>query len=247
MGGYPVALQLYTVRDHMARNVAGTLAKVRDIGYEYVEVADTHGLGYAEFRELLGNAGLKPASLMLGYDVVAGDPAAALDAARAMGVKYVAVPMIDPARTPDKDSWLRCARALDAAGARLREQDVRLCYHNHAHEFQQFDGQYILDLLMGAAPNVEVELDVFWVRYAGLNPVMFLEKYKDRTPLVHVKDMADLRSRAFTEVGQGILAWPEILRAAREAGARWYIVEQDTCAGDSLESAKSSLQFMIAQ
>ncbi len=245
----PFALQLYTVRDHMEQDVAGTLAKVKAIGYNYVEVAGTYGLTEAAFQALLEKNSLKAISAHVGYDDVVHDTAKVVRIAQTFGVKYIAIGGIDGRLTPDKQGWIACGKALDAGGARLREAGIRLCYHNHAHEFHAIDGEYPFDILFGAAnpENLAAQIDVFWVRYADLNPATWIAKYSGRCPLIHAKDMRDTKSRAFAEVGSGILDWHAILAAGAEAGAHWYIVEQDVCPGDSLASARISAEFMVKQ
>ena len=243
------ALQLYTVRDHLEKDPAATLARVKEMGYHYVEIGGTYGLTQAAFKGLLGKAALKPISAHTGYDDVTKNVESVIDMAKEYGIKYVAIGGIDRRLTPDKAGWAACGQALDAAGAKLREAGIILNYHNHSHEFELLDGEYPLDILLNAArpENLAAQIDTFWVRYADLNPVMFIKKYAGRCPLLHIKDMKDKKSRAFAEVGSGILNWREIFDAAAEAGTKWYIVEQDSCAGDSLASAALSADFMAKQ
>ncbi len=249
MGGLKFALQLYTVRDHLDKDVPGTLAKVKKIGYHYVEGSGTHGLTHEAFQKHLEKAGLKACSIHVGYDDVTRDVSKVIELAALYRVKYVAIGGIDSKLTPDRKGWTSCGEALDAGGAALRAAGIQLCYHNHAHEFQPIDGEYPLDLLLGAArpENLAAQIDVFWVRYAGLDPVAIINRWSGRCPLIHVKDMASAKSRAFAEVGLGILHWPEIFAAAIQAGVAWYIVEQDVCPRDSLESAAESAEFMAKQ
>jgi len=243
MAKYPYALQLYTVRDHLEKDVRGTLAKVKQAGYDYVEVAGAHGLTYAQFRGTLDEAGLEAVSVMTGFDEATGTVEGQIEAAKALGVKYAVIPYTDPQAMPDKAAWVNRAKELDAQGAALRKAGIRLCYHNHAHEFEKFDGAFAFDIIFdtAAAENLAAEIDTFWVQYAGVDPVEVIGKYRGRCPLVHVKDM---RGKDFAEVGRGSMDWGRILPAAEEAGARWYIVEQDTCEGDSLESAAISAAYM---
>jgi len=246
MGKLHYALQLYTVRDHLDKDVAGSLQRVREIGYNHVEVAGTNGLSAVEFKKLLDNARLRPISAHTGYDDVVNRTPEVVEMAHALGVKYVAIGGIDRNLTPDKAGWQACGRALDAAGARLREAGIVLNYHNHAHEFERIGDEYPLDILMAAASpeNLAAQIDTFWLRYAGLNPVGLITRYAGRCPLLHVKDMLDVKSRAFTEMGNGIIDWREVFEAALSAGTKWFIVEQDVCRNDSMASAATSAQFM---
>lgn len=246
MAKHPFALQLYTVRDHMAVNPGETLKQVKKIGYDAVELAGLAGLSPTEFKKRLNEAGLKAISAHVGYEEVASNPGAVIEMAATLGLKYVAVAKIDPALTPDRGGWIKCANVLDAGGAQMRKAGLKLCYHNHAHEFQWLEGQLPLDILFDhAAPeNLAAQLDLFWIQYAGSNPVDILQRYSGRCPLVHVKEMLDMKSRAFAEMGEGILKWDLIFKAAEQAGVEWYIVEQDACARDSIDSARISAGFM---
>jgi len=249
MGSLPYALQLYTVRDHLDRDLAGTLKQVKAMGYDYVELAGLAGRTAREWRELLDELGLAAVSSHVGYAEVTGDVDAAVTDANLLGLKYIVVPYLGADMAPDKAAWLTCARKLDAAGAKIREAGLQLCYHNHAHEFERYDGEYIFDLLYRETKpeHLAAEIDTYWVQYGGADPVATIRRYAGRCPLLHIKDMTAEEPRTFAEVGKGIMDWPAIFAAGKEAGAEWYIVEQDTCAGDSLESARISAEFMARQ
>ncbi|MCX5772223.1 MAG: sugar phosphate isomerase/epimerase [Candidatus Hydrogenedentes bacterium] len=233
------------MRNHLEINPASTLRKVRGAGYEYVELAGTVGLEPPLFKKLLSDAGLKPISAHLPYANVVGDPASAADYARLFEVDYLVVPIIDRDLTPDQAGWTNCGKALGRAGAALRTAGITLCYHNHGHDFERVEDVYPIDLLADAAApeNLVLELDTYWIKYAGLDPAATLEKYAGRCPLLHIKDMAG-KARAFAEIGRGVIHWPDIFEKGAAAGVRWYIVEQDTCSGDSIESARISAIYL---
>jgi sugar phosphate isomerase/epimerase len=250
MGKLRFALQLYTVRDHLDKNVPETLHDVKAAGYDFVELGGTPpNTTPQEFKSMLNDAGLKPISTHIGYQQATQDVSEGIELAQFYQVKYVVVGGIDPKLTPDKAGWAACGRALSEGGGRLVDAGIHLCYHNHAHEFQRIEGEFPFDVLLGAADpaNLSGQIDTFWVQYANIDPVTVIEKYSGRCPLLHVKDMADARSRAFAEVGRGIMDWNAIFRAAVAAGTKWYIVEQDTCARDSIDSVRISAAFMSEQ
>ena len=184
-----------------------------------------------------------------GYEPVTQNPAAVIRSADILGVKFAVVGGIDRALTPNRAGWEACGAALDAAGKVLREAGIQLCYHNHAHEFEKIRDAYPHDILFAAAApeNLMAEIDTFWVEYAGLKPSAVIAKFEGRCPLLHVKDMTDKHSRAFAEVGQGVMDWPAVFDAGAAAGVEWYIVEQDACARDSLSSIQTSAEFMVRQ
>ena len=250
-------VQLYTVREQITRDPAGTLKQIAAIGYRELEVLQPTLTTIAPIALPLG---LALTSVHLddatakgeGFDAFLGD-------ARRLGLQYVVVASIPPdERTTDRARFdatvarlSRMSRAAAAAG-------LQLCYHNHAFEFgQDRDGTRWLDVLMHgtADAGLQLELDVFWASFAGTDPVTVLEQYKKRVSLVHLKDrnpngrisVTDAASpNDFVEVGSGALDFPAILAAARQAGIRHYFVEQDETPGDPLDSLRRSYGYLTA-
>ena len=246
MAKHPYALQLYTVRDHLATNVPDTLKQVKKIGYDNVEIADLAGLPPEEFKKYLKDAGVRAISVTVTFEQLTASVATVMELARVFDVKFVAVGTPPSTLVHDKAGWFKCAKILDTAGAQLRQAGIQLCYHNRTVEFQWLEGDMVLDLLLknSSPDNLKIELDTFWAQYAGAKPITILEKLTGRCPLLHVKDMLDSKSGAFAEMGEGILKWDDIFKAAEQAGVEHYIVEQDACARDSMESARISALFM---
>jgi len=140
------------------------------------------------------------------------------------------------------------AKLANEVGQKLAEAGMAFCYHNHSFEFQKFDGEYGLDILYGnSCPAcLKAQLDTYWVQHGGENPAAYITKYSGRVPLVHLKDMTAGENPTFTEIGNGILDWPAIFTASEAAGTEWFIVEQDVCAGPSLDSARISFENLVA-
>jgi sugar phosphate isomerase/epimerase len=244
MAQIPIALQMYTLRNESARDFIGTLREVAKIGYAGVEFAGTAGLSAAELRRLLDDLNLRVAGSHVGLDALEGDLSAALDFTQAIGSAFVVCPYLPEERRKSADDYRVLAEILNRAGAACKQRELQLCYHNHAFEFQRFDGQYALDLLFSATDPelVKGELDTYWIRKGGADPAAYIRQYAGRCPLIHLKDMAADEKQSFAEVGEGTLDWPAIFQASEAGGARWYIVEQDTCPGPPLESVRLSLK-----
>jgi sugar phosphate isomerase/epimerase len=250
MATLPVALQLYTVRDHASEDFVGTLKQVAGIGYAGVEFAGvTGGLSPKELKALLDDLGLKMAGSHTGLEVLESDPNEAVDFAKTMDTEYITVPYLADNRRKTAEDWSQTAASMNRIGSQLKGLGLQLCYHNHSFEFQKFDGKTGMDILYGASDPelVKAEVDVYWVQHGGEDPVEFLKRYKGREPLIHMKDMANDEKRSFAEVGTGILDMPAIVEAATAGGAKWLIVEQDVCPGDPMESVRISFQNMKEQ
>ena len=242
----PVALQLYTVRDEMARDPAGTLKRVADIGYENVECAGLAGLSVEAFRQACDAAGLSIVSAHQGLPE-GGAVGAFVADMRTLGTAFTVTGIPGELRGSAGGYRTHAKRCEEAAFA-LGEAGITLCYHNHSFEFERFDGTYGLDILyQSSAPDsLQAQIDLYWVQHGGEDPAAYILKWKDRCKLLHLKDMAGDETRSFAEVGEGILDWPSIFRAAEEIKPAWYIVEQDVCAGPSLESAEISFDNLKA-
>lgn len=239
----PVALQIYTVRDEAARDFNGTLRRIAELGYDGVELANTADLEAVELRALLDQAGLRLAGCHVPLERLENALEDALDYQAALGSTHVVCPFIPPDRRNSADDYRKVAASLNRAGAAARERGITFCYHHHSFEFQRFEGVSGMDILFGETQPtlVKAELDTYWIRHGGEDPAGYIREFVGRAPLIHVKDMAAGEERDFAEVGEGILDWPTILEACKEAGTEWLIVEQDRCARPPLESAAISL------
>lgn len=227
-----IALQLYTVRNETARDFAGTLRKVADIGYTAVELAGYGGLTASEARAALDDRGLRAVSAHIPVASFETRLEEALAEAGTLGCNYVVVPFL-PAERRGADQIGDLVALLNRAGAAAKQAGLVLAYHNHDFEYQPLSGtagETMLDyLIANTDPEfVAFELDVFWSMVAGVDPISELSRLSGRVPLLHLKDYTGATSaESAAPVGAGTLPWPEIVTAANAAGVEWGIVEQD--------------------
>ncbi len=241
MARIPVGLQMYTLRDLTAADYVGTVTAVAEMGYEGIEDTPPADMSAAEYRSLLEDLGLAAAGTHTSLDALEADLDRVADFWLEVGATYISVAYLPEERRADADGWRAAAEAMSDVGGKLAERGLVLGYHNHSFEFQQFDGEYGLDIFYRAAhaEHVQAEIDVYWVQHGGVDPAEYIRSMPGRTPLIHLKDMAE--DGAFAEVGEGVLAWDSIFDASEANGAAWYIVEQDVCQRPPLESVKISL------
>ncbi len=244
MSKIPVALQFYTVRNDMDRDFEGTLRKVAGIGYAGVEFAGFKEWKASELKSLIADLNLLPAGAHIPIDRLEKELGAVIEFNLELGNPYIVCPWIPQERRKDKSDWLALARLFNFIGEECQRSGLTFAYHNHSFEFVKFGDTYALDLLFGATnPDfVKAEPDTYWLKHGGVDPAEYLSRYAGRCPLIHLKDMADDEKRSFAEIGRGILDWRGIFEAAESGGAEWYIVEQDTCPGPPIESARLSFQ-----
>lgn len=244
----PIALQLFTVRDRTEADLPGALKEVAAIGYEGVEFAGLFDHAPHEIRAVLDNVGLRVCGLHISLPRLIADLQSCIHEAQTLGVDLVVVPYLtEEYRT--EVGYRHAVREMVAIAERLCDSGLRLAYHHHSFEFQTLGPDSALrgiDILVDSPPDlVRLEIDVYWCRHGGVDPLKFLARHVRRTPLLHLKDMRDARSRKFTEIGSGIIPFRPILKTAAAGGVEWFIVEQDSdFCGTSLESCRRSLEAL---
>jgi sugar phosphate isomerase/epimerase len=264
---FPVALQLYSVRQDAAANLYATLKKVKALGYDGVEFAGLHNHTPEEIRDMCADIGLVPISAHVPYQDMVADPEAVLSQYSAIGCKYVVVPYLTEEYRPGTDKFPEVVKNVAIIGAAAKKLGLQLLYHNHDFEFLKIDGKYALDILYDEVPAdlLQTELDMCWVNVGGENPAEYLLKYTGRSPVVHLKDFAGQKSKnmyeligiekkaeedtqkfEFRPVGYGKQDFPAILEAAKKAGAYWVVVEQDKASMDltPMECAEKSREYL---
>jgi sugar phosphate isomerase/epimerase len=176
----PVGLELYSLRDQFPKDVPGTMAKVKAMGIKYVEVAGTYGLSDAAFKKLLDANGLKAIGTSGEFDQLQKDVKPIIQNAKALGAKYVVCFWIP--HNGDEftlEDVKKAVTVFNKAGKELKANGLSLAYHPHGYEFRPHEGGTLFDYLVkNLDPQyVNFEMDVFWVKHPGQDPVALLKKY----------------------------------------------------------------------
>ena len=266
----PVGLQLYTVRDDMAKDFKGTLQQVKAMGYEGVEFAGLYGHAPADIKAWCAELGLNPISAHVPLQEMLEDIDKVIADYKAIGCEYIVVPYVTEERRPGGDKFLQMVEEIRTIGQKVKAAGMTLLYHNHDFEFQKTEtGEFGLDYLYANVPAdlLQTELDQCWVKYAGQDPVAYLQKYEGRSPVVHLKDYyasgeqkedpyaliglnegekKENKAFEFRPLGYGVQDIPAIVRASKAAGSKWLIVEQDqpSMGKTALECAAMSMEFI---
>lgn len=250
--GMPIGIQLYTVRDLMAKDVPGTLKQLSSIGYKEVEVDGFYGRSPTQLRALLKSFGLTAPSGHYALKQVKSDWQKEIDKAHELGLKYMVNAFLQP---DERNDYKQLVEIFNKAGEQTQKAGIQFCYHNHNFEFAKFEDTTAYDfLLKNTDPKlVKMEMDIFWLAHAGQDPVAYFEKYPDRFPLLHIKDLAPglppttvlaAKMGMFMEVGRGTIDWKRVFKAAPKGGLKHYFVEQDLCERPPLESARISYDYL---
>jgi sugar phosphate isomerase/epimerase len=271
MKKFPVALQLYSVRDDMENDFEGTLRKVKAMGYDGVELAGLYGnKPAAEIKRICDEVGLEPISAHIALELMEEDPEGMLSHCKQIGCKQVVIPFLCKERRPGTENFSVVPESAYVLGNICKSMGLLLAYHNHEFEFMMLDGKYALDVLYDSVPAdlLQVQLDTCWAKVAGVDPVAYIKKYAGRAYTVHLKDFVgqqqdnmyallgdkddtqkqggDNEPFGLRPVGYGKQNFPAILQASEEAGIEWLIVEQDhpSMGKTPLECAEMSINYL---
>ncbi len=251
-----IGIQLYTLRKAAAEDLEGTLEAVKKAGYDGVELAGLYGRSGEEMKALLDKYGLVPISAHIGLGDAEKEDV--LDEYKKTGIKYAVVPMTSKPTEQTKDDL---SSRIRSAMKKFKDHGFIPGYHNHSYEFEiSFDGRTWHDIVMSETPDAMAELDLCWLEVGGGSAVEYINKYKGRAEILHIKDyvgrnkyvkpdgtppavpLADGLDFDQRAVGDGVLDLDGIIKAAKECGTEWLIVELDDPAKDTtaLECAARS-------
>lgn len=236
-----ISLQLYSIRDFTEKDFLGTLKKVAQMGYKGVEFAGYGNISAKDMNIELKNLGLDAVSAHVSLDALQNNLDQEIEYLLAVGAKHITCPYAD---MDTKEKALQYAEILAKIGEKTANAGLTLSYHNHAHEFKLDNGEYPLEVFFANTGGyVKQEPDLYWVQYAGVDPMDYLKKHIDRCPLIHLKQMQDIESKENTNAGSGIIDFPAVMGLATNAE---FIYEQEHYIGTSLEEVEKSVQFLLS-
>lgn len=249
---FDIGIQLYTLRDVIPTDPKGVLKRIAEAGYTTIEAYDyadgsIYGMNYIEFSKYANSLGLKITSGHYPLGLAKSDAweKAVIDA-KAIDQQYMVVPYLNaPERTSIEDYKGICA-ALNKAGEICNKHGVRFGYHNHDFEFNAIDGQIPYDLMLQELDpkKVGMEMDLYWVVYAGLDPKTYFTKYPGRFEQWHVKDMDKADKTKNDVIGAGSIDYKALFADAELAGLKRFYVEQETYKGAPIDTIKPSADYL---
>ena len=252
--------QLYTVRTFLTtvEDVKSTFSKVREIGYEYVQLS---GLKNFKDEEIINcvkaeaeRLGLKIIVTHIPYALLTEDFDYVVQMHHKLNCPYVGLGAINPEvrNNPSAEQYIEYAKTIDGFAHKLKEHDLKLVYHNHEFEFARCGEKTYYDLLVENTTEIQFEVDVFWAHKGGRSPEKLLLSLKDRLDIIHLKDYvvyhdgSNLRSEIrYGWIGEGNLDFKEIIASAEKANCKYMFVEQDDCYGqDPFSCLEKSFNYV---
>jgi sugar phosphate isomerase/epimerase len=249
-----IGLELYSLRNQIKTDVPGTLAKIKSWKIKEIESIGTYGMSRQEFKKLAEKNDLKIVSVAAEYDQLQKDPQSAIDEAKALGAKYIVCFWI-PHNGNDFgiEETKKAIEVFSSAGKLIQQNGLTFCYHPHGYEFRPYEGGTLFDYMVKNtdARYVNFEMDVFWIKIPGHDPVALMQKYPDRFPLLHLKDCkagtpgnlnghADVESNVI--LGQGTIDIAAIMRQAKKIGVKHFFIEDESSRSE--EQIPKSLAYL---
>ncbi len=242
-GKIPIGVQLYSVRQLCQKDLPGTLAGLAKAGYQGVEFAGYYGRSAAELRKLLDDNGLQCCGTHTALDTLLGDQLArTIEFNRTIGNRYLIVPSLPQKYRSSRQAWVDTAKLFTELAAKVKEQGMRVGYHNHAVEFQPIEGEVPWDLFAkNSSEDVILQIDTGNCIAGGGDPIAYVRRYPKRSVTVHIKEHSATKRGAL--IGQGDINWKEFFAACEGVGGtEWYIVEEESGAHPGLEAVTRSLE-----
>jgi sugar phosphate isomerase/epimerase len=249
-----IGVQLYSFRNQFKSDIPGTLDTIKKMGLTKLEGGDSYGLSHGEFKKMLDDRKMKVISVSGDFDKLQTDLLSIIGNAKIYGAKYVVcfwIPhqgdnfTIDDAR--------KAVEVFNKAGKALKEKGLNFCYHPHGYEFRPYESGTLFDYIATKTnpQYVNFEMDVFWVKHPGQDPVSLLEKYAGRFQLMHLKDRktgttgnqnGNVDVETNVVLGQGDVGIGEIMKVARKYGVKHFFIEDES--SRSLEQVPQSLHYL---
>ncbi|MER5953932.1 sugar phosphate isomerase/epimerase [Streptomyces sp. NPDC001893] len=241
-----IGMHLYTMRDVLAKDFAGTVEQLAEIGYATVGVSGRHGYGAADIRRMLDTVGLRAVLEHVAYTTLTGSGLPqALEDLHTLGARWPVVPSL-PGSMHSPAGYREAAKEFNRIGAASREAGLGpVLFHNHDGDHDVLDGENLYDILVRETdPHlVAFELDVYWASKGGADPATYFVRHRRRFPALHVKDMAP--DGGFADVGSGTLDFAAMFDDAQVGGVRQWLVEHDT-PKDPFATARNSYEYLAA-
>ena len=255
-----IGIQLYTLRNEIEKDPVSTIKQVAANGYQQVELfgfpnADAMVSAARDAGLAIHSAHFEWDSVVNPKDAAMSDFSIILDKAKSTGLSHLVIPYLQDGNRKTLDDYRKVAANANQAAAMANQVGIQLSYHNHNFEFAPLEGgKRGYDIFIDEfSPEMKFEVDVFWVKAGGVDPVTLIKKLSGRVSQLHLKDLKDglrlptystgVPNDAFQELGDGIIAMEPIIVAAKTAGVAHCHVEQDQ-SPDPLASIRQSMDYL---
>ena len=238
-----ISLQLWSVQDACKDNFDSVLEQVKAFGYEGVEFAGYYDKTSNELKSTLNELGLKISEIQSGVEALRDNFEATIAYEKEIGNQSVIVPYIG---ADTEDEWEEKITELKEIADKVAAEGLTLGYHNHAHEIMDIPNVNILEKMIEMIPSIQLEIDTYWLTFAGVEVLPWLTKHQQNIKWLHIKDMLVTGDdRESTEIGKGILPIASYMEWAKSADLEWVVIEQEAFqALTPMESAEVNIKTL---
>ena len=237
------AAQLFTLREELKKGIPPVFKELKEMGWSGVQLSSLpDGYDREEVAQALKENELRAAGMHIPLTRLESSLDDVLEEASLYGTKDIVCPYL-PEEYRNPEGYRYVKETLNNVAD--RSKGFRISYHNHDFEFSTIiNGRSSLEYLLDPVPenNIYAEVDVYWVKKAGRDPLAFIQPYQNRMPIIHLKDMTADAEETFAAVGTGQIDFVPLLSWCEKSGVEWYAVEQDVCPGDPMDSLRTSLR-----
>ena len=243
----------FTFRNEFAKDVPGTLDKVKAMGITNIEFSNLFGKTAAELRALLDERGMRCSSLGVGFGDLNDKLETVVQNAKTLGVEFVRIGSVPHKGPMDLTLAKKTIEDFNRFGQKLKDNGLTFCYHNHGFEFEPYEGETYFDYIVkNTNPDlVFFEMDVVWMHLPGQDPAAMLKKYPKRFKLIHLKDLkigvppskaGSTPNENCVVLGTGQINYPAILKAAKKSAIKYYYIEDENLG--AMQQVPQSLVYL---
>ena len=246
-------LNLYSLREQIKTEelLVETLTRLKDMGYSFVQFSGAP-FDAGMILRAAEKTGVPTVLTHVPIDRIISDTEKLIDEHLSFGCTNIGLGAMPQKIIADRDALFEKIDELEAAAEKMASRNVKFFYHNHHMEFFKYGGKTVLEIIAERAPKINFTLDTYWVQYGGADVCDVIKMLKGRISCVHLKDYMITQSDGkfepkFAPLGMGNMNFEKIIPAMREAGAEYFIVEQDNATelSSPFDEVKASADYLL--
>lgn len=231
--------QLWSIKDYTEKDFFGSLEALAKMGYSGVEFAGYKDISSKDMKSKLDELNMTGISAHIGIDLLKNNLDKEIEYLNVLGAKYIVCPWAD---IKTIDSAMQHSELFNQIGEKCYNNGLTFAYHNHAHEFELDNGKYPLEVMFENVNTKFVlqEPDLFWVAYAGIDPIEYITKNAERCPIIHFKQIENMETKTNVDAASGIIDFKKAMKIASKSD---FVYEQEHFVGTSMENMEKSIEY----